>query len=60
MNTYKTFDSHQSAREHRNATGCGGWLFLADDGTAVLFPPDMMPSAIMVNPMTSGKCGTLV
>ena len=60
MHTYKTFDSHQSAREHRKETGCGGWLFLADDETAVLFPLDMTPSAIMVHPMTAGKCGTLV
>jgi hypothetical protein len=54
------FDTPAAARAHRHATGCGGWIFAADDGTAVLFPFRMTPAQIFDHPATAGRSGELI
>ena len=54
------FDSLDAARAYRNATGCGGWIFAAADGTATLFPFGMTPAQIFAHPATAGQSGELI
>jgi hypothetical protein len=60
MTTLHFFDSINAARAYRTATGCGGWIFAADDGTAVLFPFRMTPAQIFDHPATAGRSGELI
>jgi hypothetical protein len=61
MQTFQTFPTLQAARDHRHATGCGGWIFEDEaTGEAVIFPPDMTPTAILRHGMTRGKSGNLI
>lgn len=67
--TFLVFASGKEAREYRHTTGCGGWIFIADDdepsrhyshGRAIIFPPEMPPSAVMMHPICIGRPGILV
>ena len=60
MTTLHFFDSPDAARAYCNATGCGGWIFAATDGTATLFPFGMTPAQIFTHPATAGRSGELV
>jgi len=53
------FDSLDAALAYRLATGCGGWIFAADDGTATLFL-GMTPAQIFTHPATAGRSGELI
>ena len=61
MRTILEFPSASAARAYRHENGTGGWIFWDDaTGAAILFPPDMTPSAICNHPMTRGKTGRLI
>jgi hypothetical protein len=59
MTSVHFFDTPAAARAHRTATGCGGWIFAADDGTATLFL-GMTPAQIFDHPATAGRSGELI
>lgn len=61
MLTFRTFDTAQDARTYRHEHGTGGWIFAPDGhGPAVLFPPEMTPTAIMLHPLIRGLSGALI
>ncbi len=71
MNTYMTFPTAAEARTYRHEHGTGGWIFAPDppqdgrtyshyEGAAVLFPPSVMPHAILRHPFTRGRSGRLI
>lgn len=54
------FDAAEDAKMFKRATGCGGWIFLAENGTAALFPLEYTPSRIFTHTITHGVSGKLV
>ena len=61
MKSYHEFLTLQAARDHRHATGCGGWIFEDEaTGQATIFPAAMTPISIMRHPLTLGKTGNLI
>jgi hypothetical protein len=69
MLTFHSFDTVQDARDYRHNNGTGGWIFVADNAPAnrhytvpaiILFPPEMMPTAILHHPLTKGLSGNLL
>jgi len=69
MLTFRSFDTIQQARDYRYEHGTGGWIFAADNAPAnrhytvpaiILFPPEMMPTAILRHPLTRGLSGNLL
>ena len=59
-NAVFTFDSLDDATEHRRTRGCGGWIFAVEKtGEAILFPPHLTPSQVMLHPMARGLSGEL-
>lgn len=53
------FDEASDARLYKDSIGCGGWIFVADNGTAALFPASYTPSRIMMHHVTRGMSGRL-
>ena len=61
MVTIRIFNTLSEARLYRHEHGTGGWIFENEiTKIAVLFPPDMTPSAIFKHPMTLGWSGNLI
>lgn len=60
MQTFRTFDSEQAARDYRYENGTGGWIFAPEHGQSVLFPPEMPPIQIFHHPLTRGMTGKLI
>jgi hypothetical protein len=61
MKTFTTFTTAQEARTYRHQHGTGGWIFEDEaTGEAVLFPPDMPPTAIFNHPLCKGLTGNLI
>ncbi len=62
MKTYREFSTEQEARDFRaGPNGTGGWIFVPDDKSrAIIFPPDMSPSAIFYHPLVKGLSGNLI
>lgn len=54
------FDQADDAKLYKSKTGCGGWIFQADNGTAALFPLKYTPSMIFTHAATHGQSGNLV
>lgn len=54
------FDHAEDAKMFRDMTGCGGWIFHADNGTAALFPFSYTPSRIFKHAITNGVSGKLM
>jgi hypothetical protein len=54
------FDIAQDAKLYRDKTGCGGWVFEADNGTAALFPASYTPSSILKHHVTKSLNGRLI
>lgn len=60
MIIYREFKSEGEARTYRHEHGTGGWIYVPDDGSGViLFPPEMMPTAIFHHPLAKGN-GALI
>jgi len=59
MQTYRTFNTLQAARDYRFENGTGGWIFAPDSGDCILFPPEVTPTGIFNHPFTKGKSGKL-
>lgn len=53
------FDDASDARLYKDSVGCGGWIFVAENGTAALFPANYTPSKIMNHQVTRGVSGRL-
>jgi len=60
VTTVHFFDSLAAAHAHRHAAGCGGWIFAADDGTAILFTFGMTPAQTFAHLATAGLSGELI
>jgi hypothetical protein len=61
METFRTFNSTQDARDYRHEHGTGGWIFTPDDaGQSILFPPEYTPAGIFRHPFTVGRSGNLI
>ncbi len=61
MRLFAEFATATQAREYRHTHGTGGWIFEDEaTGSAVIFPPDMTPTGIMLHAMTRGKSGNLI
>lgn len=56
--TFHEFDSLDEAKRFRREHGNGGWIF-ADERGAILFPPSMTPTPIMLHPLLIGRSGQL-
>lgn len=59
MRSFHEFATAQEARTYRHEHGTGGWIF-ESGGIAILFPPDMTPSAIFLHPLAKGRSGNLI
>ncbi len=61
MQKLLVFNTLQGARDYRYEHGTGGWIFESDDDfTAILFPPNVCPTAIFNHPITKGRSGNLI
>jgi hypothetical protein len=61
--TFHLFDSKEEAVAYRREHGTGGWIFaLEGGGQALLFPPEMTASLVMLHPFsrTLGGTGELI
>jgi hypothetical protein len=59
METYRTFNNLQSAKDYRYQQGTGGWIFEPESGPVILFPPTYSPAGIFNHTFTKGKSGKL-
>lgn len=61
MKTYRTFDTAEEAKTYRREHGTGGFILVCEKtDAAILFPPDMTPTPIMLHPLARGITGTLL
>jgi len=57
METLLYFDNHQEAINHKRNSGCGGWLFENDNGTAIIYPWTWNYQTVFDHWTTSGQSG---
>jgi hypothetical protein len=55
MTQWTEFDSAEAAIAYRRDHGTGGWIFVHEDGGAVICPRGMTVSRLMLHPMCRGN-----